>query len=501
MPRCGTADACERGAGDRIRIERVRIDAGFVQNAEFHLPRTIPIAFMPSLTEVARRIADSSWAAVDESIGDEAVRALVNWLGCAIEGCREAHVDPPLRSDEPTEELAIVSMLGSGEQIDLPAAATIMATAADVLTYTDTHVPTQLRPGAVVGAALLPLAEHRAAAGAEFVHAYILGSEFACRIALALGVSAGPNTGEAVLCNALGAAAGCSKLLGLDVQRTARALDAACAAIEAEDARRSGRWPNDAAGLAANTGLRAALDASRRKSVDSSSQWSSPLDSLTARCEAFLAGWGSRWENDRLAYHAYPCALVLHPVVEACLQLKRAYHLTSVDVASVQVRVHPTQAALSESAESASAIAAKHSVQHAATVALLDGQAGLAQFRGEKLRNEKVNALRARIALAADPALPDTAARVTIMQPNGTMLERLVRCALGHPSRPLEDRELSDKFRALAGETLSTGQTERLLGLIWNVRALPDMGGLVRTTIPEDVYEPAELPGSPLLPR
>jgi 2-methylcitrate dehydratase PrpD len=163
--------------------------------------------------------------------------------------------------------------------------------------------------------------------------------------------------------------------------------------------------------------------------------------------------------------------------------------------------MHPTQAALDESADSASAVAAKHSVQHAATVALLDGRAGLAQFRGEKLRNERVNALRARIELAADPALPDTAAHVTITQPNGTTLERLVRCALGHPLRPLGDRELSDKFRGLAGETLATGQAERLLGLAWNVRALPDMGGLIRTMIPEDVYEPAELPGSPLIPR
>jgi hypothetical protein len=67
--------------------------------------------------------------------------------------------------------------------------------------------------------------------------------------------------------------------------------------------------------------------------------------------------------------------------------------------------------------------------------------------------------------------------------------------------RPLADHDLSDKFRSQAADVLATDQAERLLGLAWNIRALPDVGGLIRSSIPDDLHEPAELPGSPLIPR
>lgn len=457
---------------------------------------------MPAFTtELARRIASSSWESVNEVIGDEAVRALVNWLGCALAGCREAYFEAIPNRDDWTEEGAEATVLAVGDRIDVLAASAITAAGADVLCYTDTHVPTQLSPGAVVGGALLPLAEHRAASGAAFVHAYTLGTELACRTAMALGAPAGPGSPESALCNALGAAGACAKLLGLDTRRTAHALDIACAAIEAEDTRLAGGWPSHAADIAARAGLHAALYARRIDAGDLDADPTSPLESLSARSEVFLDGWGSHWHSGRIAYHAYPCALFLHPAVEACLQLKRTHHLTGRQIGTVDIRMHPSQATLDTGGEPASSAAARSSAQHAAAVALLDGQAGLAQFEAAKLRNARVQEMRARVGMIADAALPDTAAQVTITLASGVTLERLVRCALGHPLRPLGDRELSDKFRGLAGETLATGQAERLLGLAWNVRALPDMGGLIRTTIPEDVYEPAELPGSPLIPR
>jgi len=451
--------------------------------------------------ELARHITDSSWETVNEAIGDEAVRALVNWLGCALAGSREAYFQAIPERDDSIAEDAEATVLGVGDRVDVLAASAISAAGADVLCYTDTHVPTQLSPAAVVGGALLSLAEHRASSGAAFVHAHTLGIELACRTALALGAPVGPRSPESALCNALGAATACANLLGLDAKRMAHALDIACAAIEAEDAQRAGRWPSQVADISARAGLRAALHAQRIDAGDLDAHPTSPLESLIARSYAFLDGWGSQWHCSRLAYHAYPSALFLHPVVEACILLKRTHHLTGRQIGAVSIRMPPSQAAYNAGTDPESSFAARHSVQHAATVALLDGVAGLAQFESAKLRNSQVKEMGHRVEVITDETLPDTAAHVTITLPSGLTLERLVRCALGHPLRPLGDRELSDKFRGLAGDSLATGQAERLLGLAWNVRALPDMGGLIRTTIPEDVYEPAELPGSPLIPR
>ena len=65
----------------------------------------------------------------------------------------------------------------------------------------------------------------------------------------------------------------------------------------------------------------------------------------------------------------------------------------------------------------------------------------------------------------------------------------------------LTDAELSVKFRGSPREVLATDQAERVLALAWNIRALGDVGALIRASVPEEDVEPLELPGSPLIPR
>jgi len=454
---------------------------------------------MPNPTlELARRIAESSWAPVNDAIGDEAVRALVNWLSCALAGSRAAFADTVLEGRAATTEDAEATVLGIGDRLGLLACANLTACGAEALGYADTHAPTGLCPSAAIGGALLPLAEHHEASGAAFVHAYILGVELACRTAVAVGAPASPRTPEGVLCNALGAAAACAKLLGLDAQRTALALDLASAAVDADDENAVKVQGRSTAGFSATTGLLMALHARDADEASLRAAPRSPLGNLIALSNVFMGNWISHRQSSSLAYHAYPCALALHPVVEACLQLRPDHPLSGCRIV---VRMHPSIVDMNRDAQPATAEAARNSIAHAAAAALLDGRVGLHQFEAAKLHHASVRELRARIEVIPDKTLPETAAHVTLIQPDGATLQRLVRCALGHPLRPLGDRDLSDKFRGLAGDMLATGQIERLLGLAWNMRALPDMGGLIRTTVAEDVYEPAELPGSPLIPR
>jgi 2-methylcitrate dehydratase PrpD len=454
------------------------------------------------VSALAGRIADSSWDTVNETMGDEGVRALVNWFGCALAGSgdvRPADLDAASPADT-----GRATRLGHGERSDILAAAMLCAAGAEALCYVDSHVPTMIGAGAVVGGALLPLAEDRAATGAGFIHAYLLGTEVACRTALALGAPADSGSFPTAACGLMGAAAAGAKLLGLAADATADALGMALAqaAALADAAEMSAR--DRLAGLAARDGLAAALRAERKRAqapprLDARSQESAFVHA--PRPEAWLDGWGSDWQCARLGYHAYPCALFLHPLVEACLQLKREHHLTARQIGAVELRLHPAQAARSAAAQPLTRGEAGRSAWHAAAVALLDGKAGPARFDESRLDAARVRELRRRIALVPDPGLAETAARVRITLPDGSTLERTLRCALGHPLRPLSDRDLSDKFRRLAAETLATDQAERLLALVWNLRTLPDVGGLVRATVPEEVFEPAELPGSPLIPR
>lgn len=441
--------------------------------------------------ELARRIVASSWPALNDAVGDEAVRSVINWLGSALVGTREACGEIDFASAPAGIE---ATALVVGEGFDALEVAAMTAAGAEALCYVDTHVPSMLSPSAAVGAALLPLAEHLSAPGAAFVHAYLLGIEIACRAAVSL--PGDRTTANASLtCNAMGVAAACARLSGLDEARTAAALTTAWQQASWQIA------PEGSAASAAQIGLRAALDArSAFRAQDSlATDTHAPLDRGIAA--AMVGGWGSQWQFTRIAYHAYPCALFLHPVAEACLQLKRAHHLTQRQIVSVEIRMAPACIERSTAAAPGNAKEARHAVEHVAAVALLDGTIGLAQFESPRLRSARVHELRAKVRITPDDQLLDTAAQAFVTLANGETIERLVRCALGHPLRPLSDLDLSEKFRKQAADVLATDQAERLLGLAWNLRALPDVGGLVRTSIPDDVYEPMELPGSPLIPR
>lgn len=441
--------------------------------------------------EIARRIVASSWPALDDTMGDEAVRSVINWLGSALVGTREAcgevDIDPA-----PAGIDATALVVGGG--FDALEVAAMTAAGAEALCYVDTHVPSMLSPSAAVGAALLPLAEHLCASGTAFVHAYLLGIEIACRAAVSLPRAWAP-THASLACNALGAAAACARLSGLDEAHAAAALSIAWQRCVEQDA------ATDSAAPAARIGLLAALTA---EAAFGSLEAQAPTTRVAldpSIAAAMVADWGSQWHFTRLAYHAYPCALFLHPVAEACLQLKWTHHLTQRQIVSVEVRMSPSCIERNHGADPSDARDARHSIEHVAAVALLDGTVGLAQFEAPQLRSARVRELRTKVRISPDDRLSETAAQVFVALAGGDGVEQHVRCALGHPRRPLSDRDLSEKFRRQAADVLATDQAERLLGLAWNLRSLPDVGGLVRASIPEDVYEPTELPGSPLIPR
>ena len=95
----------------------------------------------------------------------EAVRSLVNWLGCALGGSRHEAVDIALEALAPFAGAPQASVLGRRERLDCLNAALVNGMSAHVLDFDDTQLRTLLHPGVPVASALLALAERRAAIG------------------------------------------------------------------------------------------------------------------------------------------------------------------------------------------------------------------------------------------------------------------------------------------------------------------------------------------------
>lgn len=287
---------------------------------------------MDATLALARFVADSRIEDIDESVQDEAVRALVNWLGCAIGGALDPQVDNALGAFALAQGAPQATLIGRGDRTDCLAAAFLGGIASGVLDYDDIHQGCGVRPSVAVAAALMPLAEHRGVPGRAVVHAFLLGSEVACRTGIALGAGHRERGWDSsATCGVVGAAAACAKLVGLDADRTCMALDIAATQASGLDETAAGSSRSLNLGFAARNGLVAALLAS--EGFESSARaFEAPRGLLAVLGDglqeaAFTHALGQSWELHRVVYKRYACPAVFTPVVDACLMLKARHGL------------------------------------------------------------------------------------------------------------------------------------------------------------------------------
>jgi len=392
---------------------------------------------------LARFLAQSRWENVPAAIRHEGKRGILNALGCILAG-----------RDDPA--IAIVRKVFPLEDALIDAAA---ATAHD---YDDTHLPTVIHATPPVAAVVLSIARKQKVSGAELMHAFVLGVETSCR----MGNAVMPGHYErgwhiTSTCGVFGATAAAAKLLRLDERRTASALGIAATQASGlvEVLGSMARVLN--AGFAARNGLAAA-----RLAAGGFEGPRAPIEGPRGFVNVFGGNGdlsqltqqlGERWEMKQVAHKPYPSGVVLHALIDAVLEHRESLRRVLKGGQTIEVQLHPLAIERTDRPEPRNAIEARLSAQHAVAVALLHGEAGLAQFSDAAAVDGEVQALRGRIAVAADPNLDKMAARI---RADGAVIE-------APASQPMDDARLEAKFARLAG-----AQAARLLETVRSLETL-----------------------------
>ncbi|HEY7697526.1 MAG TPA: MmgE/PrpD family protein, partial [Vicinamibacteria bacterium] len=358
-----------------------------------------------------------------------------------------------------------------------------------VLDFDDTHLETIIHPAGPVAPVLLALAERRALSGAEFLHAFILGIEVECRI----GMSVYPwhydrgyhITGSA---GVFGAAAAAGKVLGLTEKQLTWALG--IAATQSAGLREMFGTMCKAfhPGRAAQNGLTAALLAAKdftssEQSLEAPRGFAHVL-SGERDFSKLTRGLGETWEVTSNTYKPFPCGVVIHPTIDACIQLRNEQALAGSEIESVELRVHPLVLELTGKKTPTTGLEGKFSVYHSAAVALLRGTVGQREYEDAAVRDPEVVALRDRVTTTADPSVREEEARVRVVLVSGGTVEKHVERVVGSLENPLTDRDLETKFRGQADGVLAADAVEELLGLSWAVASLPDAAAIAKASVP-----------------
>jgi 2-methylcitrate dehydratase PrpD len=438
---------------------------------------------------LAKFVVESGYADIPGKVRHEATRSVLNWLGCAVGGCRHETIDVALAALMPFAGPAQATVLGRGERLDIMHAALVNGISSHVFDFDDTHLKTVIHPGGPVASALLALAEHRPMSGADFMHAFILGVEVECRIGNAVYPShydvGWHITGTA---GVFGAAAAAGRVLGLNAQQMTWALG--IAATQAAGLREmfGTMCKPFHVGRAAQNGMTAAFLASKNftsseRGIEAPRGFANVL--ATARnYDAITEGLGKTWEVALNTYKPFACGIVIHPAIDGCIQLRNEHKLEAEQIESVALKVHPLVLELTGKRTPQAGLEGKFSVYHSAAVAIIHGEGGERVYSDAAVRDPKVIALRDKVTAAVDKSVHEDAVHVAIKLKDGRTLEKHVEHAIGSLARPMSDADLEAKFRGLADGILARAETDALLKLCWSVEKLTNAGEIARAAVP-----------------
>jgi 2-methylcitrate dehydratase PrpD len=414
-------------------------------------------------------------------LGELLHRTLLDTLGVIVAGMATPEMLALVRTWAPDPGRARI--LGAGRTATTEVAAYLNGVASVCLELDEGNKYARGHPATHVLPAALAVAQERRASGADLAAAVLAGHEVASRFGRATRLR--PEVHPHGNWGITGAAAACARLMGLDAERTAAAIDAASAlpiaspwpaATEGHLVRNA--WMGSAAvagvaaarlaaaGLAQVTGLASATLGTILGSFD-------PME-LTREL-------GRRFDLGNAYFKRHASCSYTHPPADAVLSLMAAHpELRAREVCEAQVETYPVAATLNGT-EPRTRLAAMFSIPYVVAATLVEGRARPEAFDDAHRAHEEIRRLtRATRVLATEEfarRLPEErGARVTLTLRDGSRLVAEVPNPVGDTAyQPFGLPEVRAKLAGLLPGSWEVGRFETLVRRLAAARDVNDI--------------------------
>jgi 2-methylcitrate dehydratase PrpD len=413
--------------------------------------------------------------------------AVLDWVGVTIAGAQEPLVDVLTKDAVENGENGESSLLGRREKVSPATAALINGAASHALDFDDVNWQMRGHPTVAVLPAVFSIAEQRRLNGRQTLEAFIVGYQIACVVGEMMGPSHYERGWHATATvGTLGAAAGASRLLGLNAEQCAHALGTAatqaaglkamfgtmCKPLHAGKAALNGllsaRW--------AGNGLTSNPDAIETHQGFAHTQ-SETFQNKTLPGSATLP---LAIESGLYKYHA--ACFLTHASIDAVRRITDENNLQPSAVERVRLHVKSSHRDVCDIAEPASGLQVKFSIRHllAMTIAGVD-TTKLESYSQATAQRPDLADLRARVEIVPDETLSRHSAWVEIETSDGQRHQ-----SLGDVGRPMQDTQaqwnkLQGKFRRLMTPALCDVRVEEIIKMIGSFDELPDVFELLQS--------------------
>ena len=439
--------------------------------------------------QLAAWVTGTSAEEIPQGIRDEARRAILNYLGCALGGSIEPALDIAIDVLAPFSGQAAATVLGRRERFDELHAALLNGIGSHVHEYDDTLPQNYIHASVPVASALFSYASAHPVSGRDFVHAFILGFEVESRI----GDAVYPAHYEAgwhitSTTGVFGAAASIGRLLGLTTNQMVWAFG--LAATQAAGIREmfGSMAKSFQPGRAAQNGLTAArlarADFTAGERALEGPRGFAPVTAREYDLGKVTAGLGQTFALSGNAYKPYACGVVVHPTIDGCSRIRERDRPDPERIESIELKVAPLVLDLCNKREFKRALDTKYSIYHAAAIGLARGKGGLQEFADAAVADPVLARLRDRVRATGDSRVTEDQVDITVRMKDGTAHHLFVEQSLGNIHRPLSNAQLEEKFRDQAVLALPAAQVESLIKACWRIDTLGDAGEIARGTRP-----------------
>ncbi|KIX92783.1 uncharacterized protein Z520_11446 [Fonsecaea multimorphosa CBS 102226] len=440
------------------------------------------MATVDHTAKLAHFLSHLAYEDLPDRVVEQAKCGILNSLGCGLGSSRASSTQKVFPLIKQADQ---ASLLGRVERASVEDAALLNGIALTAADYDDTHLRTVIHPSGTPLAALFSWAEHHHLSGKEFLLAFVCGVEAQC----AVGNAVSPGhyrdgwhiTGTT---GSFGAAAVVAKGLKLDPQEFAAALGHACSMAGGIRAMFGTDTKTLHMGRAAQNGILAAELASHgfqscKRPIEA---WAKLVSTTVNEQLISTLTQDGKWQIVENTFKPYPCGIVIHPLIDGCLEAFADDKTIAEKLDAVDVTVNPQCVRLCSIKHPKSGLETIFSLYHGCAVALVHGRAGPTEFADQACDDVSIASVRDKIKVATDAAIRDDEACLVFRYRPGEHQEKRihVKHATGSLAKPMTKQSLEEKFLDQAVPILGKQTAQKAIEACWSLESVEDIAGFAR---------------------
>ena len=434
--------------------------------------------------------AMSQWAAglkFDDLSQDaiyQAKRFLLDSVGCALGGYQQHDVTIALEVLDEIAGPGKATVIGTGKSMDVVSASLANALMIRCMDYNDIYWKQDPSHPSDIFPAAMGCCERAGGDGRELIVGLVLGHEFEMRLCEAAFPGIRERGWHHATLTAFVSPMVAARMLHLDCSKMQHAIGISASARATLGAVTAGKltmMKNTVDPMATQSGVLAALLAERG--------YSGPehvIDGKEGLVHCFGPEWklniltdglGESWRITQCGMKAFPTEALTHTPISATLALVKDNDLKPNDIAKVHIRTTARGADILSDAskyDPHTKETADHSLPYVIAAAIAERQVTPLQFTMEKIMDPTIREQLNKIVVVADaeiekvfPALQRVV--VTIQTTDGREFSKQLDYPKGDPRNPLTDKEVEEKFEALADPVMTPAARRRAMDAIWNL--------------------------------